>query len=194
MLACMAWRKLDGGGPASACVASACALPFPDQAFDAVICSEVLEHVPDHRAAARELARVLKPRGTAVVSVPAYFPERVCWSLSKSYRAMAGGHVRIYRERALKALLEEAGFHIADRDKVHALHSPLWWLKSLGAQSKVAKHCAGIYGGLVERGIRNKSRAARKLERCLDPVLAKSVVFYLRKESGVRSQESESRS
>jgi hypothetical protein len=45
-------------------------LPFADGSFDIVICSHVLEHIPDDRAAMREVARVLKPDGTAHVMVP----------------------------------------------------------------------------------------------------------------------------
>lgn len=45
-------------------------LPFADDAFDCCLCTEVLEHVPDDRLAARELARVLKPGGHLVMSVP----------------------------------------------------------------------------------------------------------------------------
>nr|MBP9532880.1 class I SAM-dependent methyltransferase [Syntrophaceae bacterium] len=51
-------------------------MPFADETFDCVICSEVLEHIPEHEAALKELVRVLKPRGTLVVSVPRYFSER----------------------------------------------------------------------------------------------------------------------
>lgn len=46
------------------------ALPFPDASFDLAICYHVLEHVPDDRAGMRELARVLKPGGFALVQVP----------------------------------------------------------------------------------------------------------------------------
>ena len=42
----------------------ALALPFADGTFDRVIASEVLEHIPDDRAAMAELARVLRPGGT----------------------------------------------------------------------------------------------------------------------------------
>ncbi|WP_051340789.1 class I SAM-dependent methyltransferase [Azospirillum halopraeferens] len=45
-------------------------LPFPDAAFDMVVSSHVLEHVPDDRAALREIARVLKPSGRAVLMFP----------------------------------------------------------------------------------------------------------------------------
>jgi SAM-dependent methyltransferase len=46
------------------------AMTFPDESFDVVICSHVLEHVDDDRAAMRELRRVLKPDGVAIVMVP----------------------------------------------------------------------------------------------------------------------------
>jgi SAM-dependent methyltransferase len=45
-------------------------LPFADESFDAVLCSHVLEHVEDDRAAMRELVRVLRPGGWALVMVP----------------------------------------------------------------------------------------------------------------------------
>jgi SAM-dependent methyltransferase len=48
------------------------AMPYPDASFDAVVCSHGLEHVDDDRAAIREMARVLKPGGWAVIMVP-YF-------------------------------------------------------------------------------------------------------------------------
>ncbi len=45
-------------------------LPFPDRSFDKVICSEVLEHVPDPGAVCAEISRVLTDDGRFVVSVP----------------------------------------------------------------------------------------------------------------------------
>lgn len=43
---------------------------FPDNSFDVVYCSHVLEHVPDDRKAMREFFRVLKPGGWAILLVP----------------------------------------------------------------------------------------------------------------------------
>ena len=45
-------------------------IPFPDATFDVVLCSHVLEHVPDDRKAMHELYRVLKPGGWAILLVP----------------------------------------------------------------------------------------------------------------------------
>lgn len=49
-----------------------CDIPRPDNTFDAVLCSHVLEHVPDDRKAMREILRVLKPGGFAILLVPLY--------------------------------------------------------------------------------------------------------------------------
>ena len=45
-------------------------LPFEDAAFDRVVVVDMLEHVPDDGAFARELARVTKPGGRLVVNTP----------------------------------------------------------------------------------------------------------------------------
>jgi SAM-dependent methyltransferase len=77
-------------------------LRFPDASFDAVICNHVLEHVPDDRAAMRELRRVLRPGGWAVLLVPDVDIERTIEDPSvsdPSERARLFGqddHVRRY--------------------------------------------------------------------------------------------------
>jgi hypothetical protein len=45
-------------------------IQFPDGSFDVIFCSHVLEHVPDDRAAMREIRRVLKADGWAIIQVP----------------------------------------------------------------------------------------------------------------------------
>lgn len=106
-------------------------LPFKDESFDVVVCSEVLEHIPENRKAVAELLRVLKPGKDMVVSVPRYFPERVCWALSEAYHNEPGGHIRIYRKSELKNLLEKAGAKCWDIRYKHSLHSPYWWIRCL---------------------------------------------------------------
>ena len=48
-------------------------LPFPEESFDLVLCTEVIEHTPDPRAAVAELCRVLAPGGTLLLTVPNRF-------------------------------------------------------------------------------------------------------------------------
>lgn len=48
-------------------------LSFADGSFEALLCFDVLEHVPDYRAALREFCRVLTPAGQLVLSVPFSF-------------------------------------------------------------------------------------------------------------------------
>jgi SAM-dependent methyltransferase len=58
-------------------------LPCPDDSFDLIICSHVLEHVDDDRLAIREMLRVLRPGGSALVLIPADA------SRSKTYEDLA---------------------------------------------------------------------------------------------------------
>jgi len=46
------------------------AIPEPDAAFDAILCSEVLEHVPDPTKAIHEFARLLRPGGKMILTAP----------------------------------------------------------------------------------------------------------------------------
>lgn len=52
------------------------ALNFPDDSMDVVVCNHVLEHVPDDQVAMREIARVLRPGGWALLLVPGLEGER----------------------------------------------------------------------------------------------------------------------
>jgi SAM-dependent methyltransferase len=56
-------------------VGEADGFPFPDGAFDAVLCTQVLEHVTDLEGTLREIHRVLAPSGLLVASVPFIYQE-----------------------------------------------------------------------------------------------------------------------
>jgi SAM-dependent methyltransferase len=60
-------------------------IPQPDGSFDYLICTEVIEFVDDDRAVARELGRVLKPGGHALVSVPTPPAPRVSADVREGY-------------------------------------------------------------------------------------------------------------
>ena len=52
--------------------ANALQLPFADNSFDKIICSEVLEHIPDYKLVLREIERVLKPGGHLICVTPSW--------------------------------------------------------------------------------------------------------------------------
>jgi SAM-dependent methyltransferase len=178
----------DLTGPArSGCVrGDATALPFPDASFDRIIAAEVLEHIVEDEAAIAELARVLRPGGSMAVTVPAWLAERVCWALSDDYHAPAvpGGHVRIYRESALRARLRRAGLRPRGSHHAHGIHSPYWWLKcAVGPTNDENPLVRAYHHALVWdiAGTRPWSRLTRFADQVLSPVIGKSIVVYARK-------------
>jgi SAM-dependent methyltransferase len=150
--------------------ANALQLPFPDATFDHVIVSEVFEHIPDDEDAMREVTRVLKPGGRVAVSVPRYWPERVCWALS--------GHVRIYKATELKTKLRRAGLMPTKTHHAHALHAPYWWVKCAVGARNDAHPLPRLYHRFLVWDLTARPRATRVLERALNPLLGKSVVVY----------------
>lgn len=91
-------------------------LPFRDEAFTIIYCSHVLEHVPDDRAAMRELRRVLHPTGWAVLQVPitaeqTYEDPSVTDPQERERVFGQHDHVRRYGPDYVDRL-EEAGFKV----------------------------------------------------------------------------------
>lgn len=174
-------------GPAGAAIAvrgNALALPFADATFDRVIVSEVLEHVPEDAAAIAEVRRVLKPGGTVAVTVPRWYPERVCWALSEEYHSNPGGHVRIYRGSELRQKLEEQGLRVVGGHHAHALHAPYWWVKCAVGPRDETHPLPRLYHRFLVWDLTRRPRATRVMERALNPLLGKSVVIYGRHARG----------
>jgi ubiquinone/menaquinone biosynthesis C-methylase UbiE len=109
-------RFVEGGLPR---------LPFADQAFDAALCIGVLAYLQDPLESLREIRRVLKPGGTAVLQVSnaLCFTARLHSAVRRAYRRLGealGGpaypHLRMplrsFRLRALRRILERAGFRV----------------------------------------------------------------------------------
>lgn len=156
-------------------------LPFPDATFDRVICSEVLEHIPDDLSAMRELNRVLRPGGTMAITVPRFGPELVNWALSDEYHNVPGGHIRIYRRSVLQERLTSTGMVLTGHHYAHGLHSPYWWLKCLVGTTNDEHPLVKLYHRLLVWDIMKKPRTTRYAERVLSPLMGKSLVLYLRK-------------
>lgn len=166
---------------ASFSVGDANRLPFTDASFDAVICSEVLEHLPDVDAALAEIDRVLKPGGRFALSVPRWWPEAICWKLSDAYPATPGGHVRIFRDHELRSRIEARGYRFFRRHWAHALHSPYWWLRCAKWSRQEESRMVAAYKRLLEWDLMSRPRLTRWTEAALNPLMGKSVALYFTK-------------
>lgn len=171
----------DGGGIWGTYVADITKMPFKDNAYDLVICSEVMEHIPDETTAVSELIRVLKPGKNLVVSVPRYLPERICWALSDAYTRSSGGHIRIYKKNQLTALLEKAGTKKWADHFCHSIHTPYWWLKCLVGPEKEDAFLVNLYHRFLVWDIMERPWLIRFLDKLLNPIMGKSVTLYFKK-------------
>ncbi|MDO8839790.1 MAG: methyltransferase domain-containing protein [Parvibaculum sp.] len=162
-------------------VGNALSLPFPDASFDKIVCSEVLEHIPDYKQAVAEIDRILKPGGTLAISVPRFFPEWVCWKLSDDYHNEPGGHVRIFQESELKDAVEKRGLSFFHRHFAHGLHSPYWWLKCAVGVKREDVRLVNLYKRFLEWDILEGPWLTRTLEKLAGPLMGKSVVLYFTK-------------
>jgi len=175
-----------GTGTPVAVNGDACNLGIADESFDRIIASEVFEHVPDDAAAFAELTRVLRPGGVMAVTVPSWFPEKICWALSDEYHApfVEGGHVRVYDEATLRGRLRDAGLEPLGSHRAHALHSPYWWLRCAVGPTNDDHPLVRAYHQLLVWDLSGTpviSNVTRTTEHLLNPVLGKSLVVYARK-------------
>jgi len=92
-------------------------LKLPDSSFDVVSAQELIEHVNDDKALLAEIWRVLKSKGTLIISTPD--TEKLLWCTTfnvwnKIFRTGDSPHLREYKEKDFKKLLEDKGFKIKD--------------------------------------------------------------------------------
>lgn len=86
-------------------VADAVQLPFQDNCFDAAVASEILEHIEEDSRALKEIYRVLKPGGVAIITVPAV-------PLLYGYQDKYWRHIRRYSKKGLCDLIQKEPFEI----------------------------------------------------------------------------------
>ena len=93
-------------------------IPFTEHSFDALICSEVIEHIPRQQVHLDQLIRVVRPGGILVIGTPDY--ARLRWRVLEWLydRLIPGGytseHVNPYTHTELRHELEDLGLDVID--------------------------------------------------------------------------------
>lgn len=155
-------------------------LPFADGTFDKVICSEVMEHVHDYRAAARELARVTKPGGCLAITIPTATSENLYLRVGDDYFESPGGHIRIFRPRQLALGLAEAGLATVGVGFAHALHTPYWAFRCIAGLPRADENpLVQLYRRFLL--LATQSRFLTRLEGVLNYCFPKSLILYAEK-------------
>lgn len=103
---------------------------LPEEHFDLVLCSEVVEHIPDSRAAFLHIARILKPGGILVLSTPQRYSfleltarvalsKWLIWLARLVYRetVLEMGHINLMTDTTVQAQLAAAGLEVIARHK-----------------------------------------------------------------------------
>lgn len=157
-------------------------LPFKNSRFDIVICSEVLEHIPDDKKAVSELVRILRSEKILAVSVPRFWPEKICWLLSDEYFNANMGHVRIYKKKSLIKTIESFGVRHFSSHYAHSIHTPFWWLKCLVGPNRSDSKLVNLYHRLLVWDLMKKPKLTAFIDKLLNPLLGKSLVLYFKKQ------------
>ena len=171
-------------------------LPFADGTFNFVLCNSVIEHVPDDNLALREMARVLRPDGTLLLSTPStYFHD----SLEGVRRARRRGD-----EAAARAYMEQVDqrvFHLRYR----SLEEWIRMLTEAGLELRSHAYCVPPEAGaawdrwdawgssrLLGRDVHGYLRS-RKLARIVPPALWKAIFMRALAADYARAPEEQSK-
>lgn len=97
-------------------------LPFKPNQFDLILCYETIEHVRNPKKAMLELKRVLKPKGTLILSMDSgNLAFRIIWFFwEKTYgKAWQNAHLNTFHHTDLEKLIINSGFNIKKKYFTH---------------------------------------------------------------------------
>jgi ubiquinone/menaquinone biosynthesis C-methylase UbiE len=154
-------------------------IALPNNSQDLVICSEVLEHVPNFEKVLKECHRILKPGAVLLISVPTYFPESLCWKYSKKYMQTPGGHIRIFKNSFLLEEFSKLKLTLFKHHREHAMHS-LYWIFKARNNMEDSEFLRSFHALLVKQMF-GQAKFSYTLEKILNPFFGKSECYYLRK-------------
>jgi SAM-dependent methyltransferase len=125
-------------------------LPFSGE-LDAIGSFDVLEHIPDDRAALANIRKSLKPGGGLILTVPQH---RFLWSVADEI----GHHQRRYSRAELAGKVEAAGFRILRLTSFVSLLLPALWLsrrnaasyKDAWAELQIGQTCNALLGAILK--------------------------------------------
>lgn len=109
----------------------ACALPFLDGTFDFILATDVIEHIDDDELAIREIARVLRPGGKALITVPAF---QSLWGVHDDLSE----HKRRYLMPELRSVVARNGLSVIDDFYFNFfLFVPIWLARKIIRRSGI---------------------------------------------------------
>ena len=155
-------------------------IPLPDGFATVVICTEVLEHVPDAAAMMCELVRIGAPGARYLLSVPDPASEAWQKSLAPPKYFQPPGHVRIFERAAFKSLVADHGLTI-ERWHAYGFYWSVFWAMfwscgvPLGTSHPALEHWTQAWGALLQ------TANGKQVKAVLDGSIPKSQLILARK-------------
>ena len=157
-------------------IGNALNLPFKDETFDRIICSEVMEHVPDDDLACRELVRVLKKGGRIAITVPTFTSEFLYDIITYEYFTSPGGHIRKYIPGNLVKIMRRNNLEIYDIGFRHAFHTIYWLIRCVVGLHLNEHPFTKRYRNFLMRCM--QSEGLSRIEYFFDNFFPKSIIIY----------------
>lgn len=160
-------------------------IPLPDGTGDLVICTEVLEHVPDPVKMLHELIRVAKPGAQLLITVPDARSETFVGATAPPQYFQVPNHIRIFTAQDFHDLIVNAGLVIESQQFIGcfwAMYWPLTWMTCEAGEGlpienphPITQHWIGLWHEV------QKHPQGHKIRDALNSLLPKSQCIIARK-------------